>query len=230
MKTEVQEKETGLWVRDSSNVMWKKYLTDWKPLRDINISGKLVLDIGAYIGAFTKYTLDFLNPKNVICIEPDPDSLYLLKKNFKTNTCVTILEGVVTSNNLSTKPKTLITVDEPGYCNIYLGRNKSTNCIMPVNGRECIRVKAFDFKELLKKFKPSLIKCDIEGAEFTLDWSKLDSYVTSLMIEIHQNPKVWTLDKQVELDKQLQSQGFKPLRKITHRILYTRNTQFYYQR
>lgn len=220
--------ETGLWAHHDNDILWPKHRRDWKPLLNADLKNSVILDLGAHVGAFTKWCLDNFENSEIVAVEPDPSNIKLFRRNFSANKRVTLCEGVVGQFKSDVS---LIAPEKENVTLLYLGNERSsTNHIFPTRGRRVVEVRVFDFKTILREKLPKLVKCDIEGAEFLLDWKKLPKSVQYIIIEIHQQTKAWTLEIQQKLDETIRSQKFQPLKEIKHMNLYSRNTQFVYAR
>src|ERR1017187_2204885 len=204
--------ENGLWLRNSTerdvDIVNEQH-RDYKELEELDYSGKIVLDIGGHIGCFVWFARQHLHPKLIVSIEPDPNNIWVHKRNCKGSDVV-LLTGAVMPMGVHT-------------AKLYLApRYPSTNHVFPTRGRKEVTVSAYHLRSLLQQYKPALIKCDIEGAEFMLDWARLPKFVTEVAMEVHQGCRIWSLEKQIQLDAQFINQGFMHLRAPKHRKLFTR--------
>jgi len=175
----VELHSSGLYLRSvvGNTTGDEHVIADQRQYRLLPISeGDVVLDIGAHIGAFPILVALPRGAAKIICVEPDPISVFLLHLNTQDHTQVEILEGaIVSSNQLS---------------NILLYQNArmaTMHTTVPTRGRLKVLVRAHSFAEVLKVYKPTVIKIDIEGGEFAIlkELCKLPEYVRSLAIEIH---------------------------------------------
>jgi len=146
----------------------------------MDVSDELnVLDIGANIGAFShKFGFEYPNA-NFIGFEPDPTNFKMAVTNTDQLDNVTIHEGAVAS--------------EDGELTFYLNnrKNKGLHSLIPIRGREEIQVRTIEFGKILDKYKPRILKMDIEGGEFYLGkWLfDLPDYIESIAIELHLTKK-----------------------------------------
>lgn len=111
----------------------------------------VVLDIGGNIGSFAKYAAD--KCAKVVSIEPDPENFALL--------CI---------NSPKSDNRLLAVVgDLSEEVQLYknLGKNKGLHSTVPTRGREVIIVKAINMENLLAEVRPTKIKLDCEGAEYS---------------------------------------------------------------
>jgi len=120
----------------------------------MDIKDKIVLDIGACFGLYTKYAAEN-GAKRVIAFEPDAANFSLLIKNCGDFENVRLFESaVVAHNEMST--------------GLYSCRSRTMHAAFPVRGRSVKTVKANNFDAILQAFQPQVIKMDCEGSEFEL--------------------------------------------------------------
>jgi len=161
-----------------------------------------ILDIGAHIGMFSLYA-STLNPEiKIIALEPEPDNFELLKENLKTNHC----------KNVITKQVALTHTQET-KTNLYISKDTHTHSIVSKTDSS-IEVNTTTLGKLItqnKLEKISLLKMDIEGAEFEIiknlsdeTWNKIQY----LVIEYHPAPR-WVQSKPEHyLNELIRTKGF----------------------
>ena len=144
--------------------------------------GMTCLDIGANIGYTTLNMLGCTGPEGyVYAVEPDPHNLELLEANISANgfnkNCE-IIEGVVSDQ---TKEIDFWLADRPNISSV----EKTERSISK------IRVRAFDFSELMSERKfPEFIKMDVEGHEVRIFQSAYKYFIknlgpTNILVEVH---------------------------------------------
>jgi FkbM family methyltransferase len=171
------------------------------------VENPTILDLGGFIGTFVWFAMNKLNPKKVISVEPDPSNIEVYKKNWDGNPKVELIEGAVT-------------MDDGAILPLYLGKTyRSCNSLEHFRGRQSVDVKTVSFKTLLDKYQPDIIKCDIEGGEFNLDWSDLLDCVKMITMEIHQQRPVW-IEEMKTIDSELLAQGFEHVAKPKHELTF----------
>ena len=194
---------SGLWVRNKGDEGVIGQMKDYKSLLGCGIENPVILDLGGYIGTFAWFALKNLGPEAIISVEPDPSNVEVFKKNFGQHEQVILYEAACTMKTDDILP-------------LYLGKTyASCNSLEPFRGRQKVDVKTVSFKTLLDKHKPDIIKCDIEGGEFGLDWTNLPDCVKFIVMEIHQQRPAW-IEQMKEIDQQLLDQGFKHVVKPKH--------------
>ena len=167
-----KEPKTGLWCREDT---LDEYVVKEQRCYDLLLDfakGKVVMDIGGNIGAFA-YSAIKHGAKSVISFELDPDNITVFTKQNLDQ--VKLIKGAIASHN--------------GTATLYLnkGKNKGMHSLQAIGGRETIQVKAYPFKKALTKYSPDLIKIDIEGGEFDLDFKNMPEFIQGIAIEIHLN-------------------------------------------
>jgi FkbM family methyltransferase len=164
--------------------------------RDLQINKEdVVFDIGGNIGAFAAWAA----PKcaKVITFEPDADNFEVLTQN-------TMLLPNVTAYNAALVGHNNPTVE---FFTNDTGRNKGLHSLVVTGGRTRHVVNARNFQDMLNIYRPTVIKCDIEGGEYDLLLDKpLPEYVRELAIEIHLQKIIWRRDQGPRLVEQLEHQ------------------------
>ena len=142
---------------------------------NIDYTDKVCLDLGANVGAFTQIALD-LGAKQVTSVECDRRNFSKLEESFKGDNSVNLINAAVTG----THAKTL---------KLYKSSAKNKHCSTTIYGKnrysEYDEVDNLHISKLLEKYKPQIIKIDIEGAEYTLMDEIVDYFPEVLFIELH---------------------------------------------
>ena len=177
-----------------------------------DMKGKKILDVGGHIGWFTKFCLD-LGADSVVAIEPDPVTAGIYRMNHKGM----LYEGAVVSDGRESLTLQL--------SHTYPSNNRSDR---EVRGRDGVEVKCYDFQTLINEHKPDIIKVDIEGAEYGLNWD-IPDFVTAIAIEYHQfDPQM--LEQQRKLHSSLLAQGFDAVVQPKDKITFQKITTGVYRR
>ncbi len=142
---------------------------------DIDVSGKVVLDLGANVGGFTKMAVE-RGAKAVIAVEPCPDNFQILSMNSPTSTN---LNGAVSEH-------------QDAVCEFYYATSKRNSVSSSTSKRRnasgsSITVNSYNFAALLETYKPQVLKIDIEGKEYDL-FDSIDAipeFVETVAIEFH---------------------------------------------
>jgi FkbM family methyltransferase len=122
-------------------------------LRDVK-EGDLILDCGAYNGAFSVYACKKAGPKGlVVCFEPDKRNAEILRKNLKANNCKNFK---IIEKGLWNKPTEL------------KFKSGGVGAMISKEGDVTINVTSLDYELNKLKIpfsKVNFVKMDIEGAE-----------------------------------------------------------------
>lgn len=147
-------------------------------IKKLNIrKGDTILDLGGNIGAFA--TLAISKGAKVISIEPELENFEMLKANLALN-----------NMKATTIQKACLGLKTDKVIDFYINtkRNKGAHSMLVKRGRDKISVETININDLILKYKPNKIKCDVEGAELDIllglnDWKNIETVV----IEYHHN-------------------------------------------
>lgn len=163
-----------------------------------------VLDLGAHIGGFVIPAA--ATGAHVTAIEPVPANVELLRQNVHTaqvDNNVSIIEAAATRRM--------------GICPFRVSSFASTNGSIIGVMKHSIYVKTVDWRELLSSLIPTIIKMDIEGAEWMLLPQVLPSSCRAIDIEFHFQKLPATrfspTNRFFNILKHLKQQGFVPIQK-----------------
>jgi FkbM family methyltransferase len=175
-----------------------KYNLQGKQYKKLKLSNKdIVLDLGGHIGTFAIPTA--LLVKEVHSVEMDIENYKLLKFNAAGYENIHTYNRACVSNDC---PETEITY--------YSGKwSSSISMYSNRNRTEQHKARTVTIQRLIDKVTPTVIKCDVEGAEYEIfkDFV-LPTYVKQLIFELHLNKKGWR-EQANTLQKSLKKQGFK---------------------
>lgn len=134
-------------------------------------AGDIVLDLGAHIGLASRLFIE-KGAAGTVAVEADPANLPLLRQNTR-HLPVTIVPAVVGAKAGRT---IFYTRADRGYVGSILAdptRKKVTAPVVPFSG-------------LLRKFRPTVVKSDIEFSEYELPELRcLPDHVRVLAMEVH---------------------------------------------
>lgn len=145
--------------------------------KHLPIEGRVVMDLGANIGAFNVYAT-MKNAASVISYEPDPENFRQLFINAGDNS--NLNQAAVVATNQQTVDFYLTT-----------GKARDGFSVIPFKGRTPITVRAVNFHQQLQLYKPQSVKMDVEGAEFMLLQEPLPDFVTDIVVEIHFSKRIF---------------------------------------
>jgi len=131
----------------------------------------VVLDLGAHIGITARLMLD-KGAKSVVCVEADPANIPLLRRNLRKRKAV-ILSAVVGA--------------KPGRAPFYTRSDRGyVGSILEDPTRKRITVPVLPFGGLLKQYRPTIVKSDIEFSEYELpEMRALPDHVRVVAMEVH---------------------------------------------
>lgn len=134
-----------------------------------------VLDIGANIGAFSAHWSKKHPDLQFIGYEPEQENYDMAVANNSHLSNVTMYRGAI--------------MKDDGTLTLYVNdkKNKGTHTTIPTRGRSTQTVPGIAFEKVLDKYKPEILKIDIEGGEYDLldTLFNLPGYVRSIAIELH---------------------------------------------
>jgi len=156
----------------------------------------IVLELGAGIGALSCMIMKNTPAAKYICVEANPALAPIIKKNHKINEIkgCEVIAGAMSNDEHRQEADFYITED---FWASSLSR--------PPEFAEAKKVPVYLFNDILKKYRPTCIICDIEGGEFELFTPGVDfSSVKTVIMEVH-NPG--SIEPLKLLDSFLQSFG-----------------------
>ena len=164
------DRPSGLWHRPSDNLIIEEAKTVY---RDLPIKpGDVLLDLGAHIGAVSRMALD-RGAARVIALEPDPSSMRVLRRNLRDRRATALWAAVGARS---------------GRARLYThpGRPFLSTMLANERGRRIVSVPVIGLAELLKTYRPTVVKCDIEFGEYDLPQLRaLPDFVRVLAMEVH---------------------------------------------
>ena len=166
----------------------------------LDVENKIVLDIGANIGCFSRWALD-RDASHVISLEPEPHNFAVLVKNTENDYNVTCHNRALTS-------------DLDGEMELYLsptGKNPGNSSTTYRRGRVVEKIQAMSVEQLLE-FHPVIhvAKIDCEGAEYEFIETLIPAYpmLEQVALEIHISG--YGVGKAEKLHEFMLSEGFTP--------------------
>lgn len=120
----------------------------------------VILDVGAHHGIYAAHALKYYPSASLIAVEPNPSSVMLLKKNLSANRLMDRVEVVAAGIG-----------KRDGTAFLRYGKSGSWGDSFDGCGNlynSGIKVPILSVGSILQSHKPSLVKCNAEGAEFNL--------------------------------------------------------------
>lgn len=162
----------------------------------------VVLDIGGHIGSFAARALLECPGCQVSSVEAEQSNFEVLQKNAEKFGFDAVQAAVA--------PATLDGQSITVYVNEK--RNNATHSTVPIRGRSAQQVNGVSLEFIARELRPTVIKCDIEGAEYDLGWDVLTEVQPRLVVmELHLTRRGYR-QKAVEMIKLFDRLGFVRLR------------------
>jgi len=165
--------------------------------------GDIVLDIGANIGAFSKYAME-KGAFRVYAYEPEPGNYELLVINTHSDSLSTGGGG-----HIFRFQRAVVGTDQTEV-ELYINskKNKGLHMTREVRGRDSISVEAENFSDIIDKLTPNKIKIDVEGAEYGFMPIEFPDFVDRIVLELHfQYNKEWR-PLAIKMHENMLKQGF----------------------
>lgn len=162
-----QDLKSGLWYRP---ILKEDYIIKEQNQYALDFKNRIFMDVGANIGSTSRMAIS----KGAIsahCFECHPDTFEVLEKNKVTEM---VLYNVALMNDGIDKIDFYVS-------NKYSGDSS----VIPSKNRQIISVPVLPFWKELERIKPSVLKIDIEGAEYSFMDKELPEYVEEFAIELH---------------------------------------------
>lgn len=198
------DNKTGLWARPGTSDQTMIREARFKDYSTIDCKGHVCLDLGGNVGGFIlKAAVE--GAKEVISYEPEPFNYAILEKNAQ----------IVSSRypNIKVTPLNKAVSGETGEFDLVISPGSNSPCSASLTNklrgdRHSIKVQVDGIKEVLDRYRPTLIKMDIEGAEYEVLAEPFPEYVQELAIEFHGFTKR-NRERMHETIARLQAQGWK---------------------
>ena len=116
----------------------------------------IVLDLGGHIGAFASRAMMECPEITLSSIEAEQTNFQVLEQNSQ-KFGFDVVHGAIVNDDMDGKPITL-------YVNIQ--KNNAAHSILQTRGRAEQSVTGIGFSRVMDNFHPTVIKCDIEGADY----------------------------------------------------------------
>ncbi len=168
----------------------------------------VVLELGGAIGFIGLYCRKVLGVKHVTSVEANPGTLEMLRKNYRLN---------------GLRPAVIhaAAAGRDGELELDVGGEFWENSLTGSSANR-IRVPAHSLRSLVSQMpmSPTVLICDIEGAEQYLDFTQLPPSVTRIIMELH--PEMIGQDRVDDLVQRLEGEGFRVVRSESGTSLFRR--------
>ena len=169
--------------------------------RGLRFQDSIVLDIGCHVGYFARNAIE-QGAKYVVGYAPHPDNFKLAQQHLEGMPC-RLFNMAVVSQAMAISGEMANLYSKVG------SKDKSNHSLFVQGGRTGIEVRVVGFEEVLAMEPYSLLKVDIEGGEYALDFSLLPDSIKMVAIEFHFGKKRWKEIDVWRILKDLRSLGFK---------------------
>lgn len=156
-----------------------------------------IIDIGGNVGLFTVATKRYWPKARRLIVEPNKQSLLILKKNLKINKIKSrVLNKAVVGNKTKKHVK------------LFLNQNPAMSSLVSAKGKS-VKVGTVCLSDIVPDKGYNLVKIDIEGGEYLFlkpSLSKIFSRISVLLMETHDIDKIRNYHAVVRF---LKNAGFK---------------------
>lgn len=165
-----------IWSGEDLEIEIREGTSDWNTvqacigedeygLRDVDMDGKLVFDVGSHIGSIGIWCAK--RGATVVCVEPVPPNADLIWANAKSNGVsdfVTVLRAVAGKHGTEQPIRWGFTHDENARHHAFIG---NIGIVEPVEPFESEIVPAYSLSDMISIYgAPDIIKIDCEGGEW----------------------------------------------------------------
>jgi len=158
-------------------------------------SDDIVADIGAYVGEYSRWAANN-GAKQVLSYEPTPDTFRVLKMNKLSK--MKLFNLAVVGNNKE-------------YVNLYISKGIGVTNSIVKKKSNFIKVKTIKYEEAIKD--ATIVKIDVEGAEYTYDI--IQPQLRAIILEFHPISKKPWKEWAFNIINNIENAGFKSIMKPT---------------
>jgi len=172
-----------------------------------DLENAIVMDWGANIGGFGRMLLEQPIQK-YIGVECHPENFEVMKKNLEHDDRFELINSAVTNQEIS-EIILYMTGSKQEFCSGTI--NPKSNAAKNMRKNK-VWVSTVQANELFEKYKPTHLKCDVEGEEYRLfepDWIIPES-IKQLSLEFHWADKILS-EYESTVRASLVRQGFTPV-------------------
>ena len=194
----MKDEKTGLYFRPwTSDLMTIRRVPR---VYDVSLFKKsdIVFDLGGHIGVFTFNIAPKV--KQVIYFEPDQENFEIGKYNNRNNKNVIFVNSAVVANK-----------DKERYLYKSNTSSEGSHSLHVPSRNERELVSCVNYKDIMKKYKPTIIKAHLEGEEFFIYDKPIHKNVRIFIADFHLKRRVWKELFYKILNNLLIDQGFKPI-------------------
>jgi FkbM family methyltransferase len=177
-------------------------------IRDPPCEPRMIVDLGANIGAATAFFLERFPSARVVAVEPDPFTYRKLAANVGRDPRVTLIHAAVTG-----RPST--------EADLFASQASWDSRVVPEPTNATIRVPAGTLAQLLKPIgveRVDILKIDVEGMEHQIFASPGPQDSVELLIgEVHPTAEITSPERLVD---ELRSRGWEDCRPFNRSVFY----------
>jgi FkbM family methyltransferase len=169
---------------------------------------RVIVDLGANIGAATAFFLERFPSARVVAVEPDPTTYSKLAANVGRESRVTLIHAAVTG-----RPST--------YAELFASKASWDSRVVPEPSPGTVRVPAGTLEQILQRVgvdRLDILKIDVEGMEHQIFATPGPQDSAQLLIgEVHPTPEIINPHRLVD---ELRSRGWEDCRPFAHSVFY----------
>lgn len=152
----------------------KPFVSPMKECHSIVLqSDDVVVDVGAYVGTYSKWCAES-GVRKIVAYEPTPFTCAVLRRNLKDFDSCRVVEAAVVGDSYKGDSVELKISDGIGVTNGLVGSKR---------GQSTVSVPAVRFSEAVSR--ATVVKIDVEGAEYDYDFASLPSSVRAVIVDFH---------------------------------------------
>jgi FkbM family methyltransferase len=165
----IYDRPSGLWHRKGDKLIIEEVKSVYGPVPVRE--GDVLLDLGGHIGAASRLLLD-KGVAHAVAIEADPANIPILRRNLNGRPATVIWAAVA---------------EKAGRVPFYTRADRGfVGSVLADPPRRRHTVPAVPFSGLLARYRPTIVKADIEFAEYGLpELRALPAFVRVLAMEVH---------------------------------------------
>jgi FkbM family methyltransferase len=169
---------------------------------------RIIVDLGANIGAATAFFLERFPSARVVAVEPDPATYRKLAANLGLEPRVTLIHAAVMG-----QPST--------HADLFASKASWDSRVVPEPRRETVRVPAGTLEQILQRIgvgRVDILKIDVEGMEHEIFASPGPQDSAKLLIgEVHPTGEITNPERLVD---ELRSRGWEDCRPFADNVFY----------
>lgn len=177
-----KDKKSGLYIRPGSSDQTMLREACFRDYSTVYCKDHVCLDLGGNVGGFIlKAAIE--EAHSVISYEPEPRNFDIMSLNATEVRLRYPLMGLIDLNQAAVS-------DVTGTFDLTISPGSNSPCSASLTtkvkgNRYTVPVQVDAIKDVLAKHRPTLIKMDIEGAEYAVLREKMPAHVQEMAIEFH---------------------------------------------